>query len=445
MASFVTIFTDVKLPNAVTWFYFSLMLAIALFFKFNRFFSFRNFDVLSLFLLVPGFLLLQESHESRGAASQWLVLSGFLWLMLGSLCFFVRCLLDLTLVSRPTLNPNLNLPGLAFLAAAMFFCMVPIAARLPEELQQTIGKKSVALDAIDKASAKAVEEAQQRLDPSESRDDAWTRFWVGRSIALLCHLAVIAALILIGAIHFQNTTAGMAAATFYLLLPYTAYHVGQAHHVFPAALLIWAVFCYRRPALSGLLLGVAAGSCFFPVLTMPIWLSFYRSGGWRRFLVMFGAAAGLSLGLTGVVLWWDGKLAEGLQLVLSLSSWKAWVVADHDSLWQGVHAAYRLPVVIAFAAFVVMTSLWPSPKNLAHVISLSAAVLIGIQFWYADQGGVYVLWYLPLLVVMIFRPNLVDRVAPPPPVAPMWPVRIARHAVEWLTHRLRSPEPLAKV
>src|SRR5262245_26065706 len=117
MASFVTILTDVKLPNAVTWFYFSLMLAVALFFKFSRFFSFRNFDVLLLFLLVPGFLLLQESHDSRGNGSQWLVLSGFIWLMLGSLCFFVRCLLDLTLISRPTLNPNLNLPGLAFLAA----------------------------------------------------------------------------------------------------------------------------------------------------------------------------------------------------------------------------------------------------------------------------------------------------------------------------------------
>jgi hypothetical protein len=327
----------------------------------------------------------------------------------------------------------------------MFLCMVPIAARLPDDLQQTIGKKSVALDALDKASAKAVEEAQQRLDPNESRNEEWTRFWVGRSIALLCHLSVVAALVLIGSVHFQNTTSGMAAATFYLLLPYTAYHVGQAHHVFPAALVIWTVFCYRRPALSGLLLGVAAGSCFFPVLTLPVWLSFYRNGGWRRFLLMFGIAAGLSLGLTGLVLWWDGKLAEGMQLVLSVSSWKAWVVADRDSLWRGVHGAYRLPVVIAYVAFVVMTSLWPSPKNLAHVVSLSAAVLIGIQFWYADQGGVYVLWYLPLLVLMVFRPNLADRMAPPAPVAPMWPVRLIRRVRPRLAHFVRPPEALAKV
>jgi hypothetical protein len=32
-----------------------------------------------------------------------------------------------------------------------------------------------------------------------------------------------------------------------------------------------------------------------------------------------------------------------------------------------------------------------------------------LQFWYADQGGVYVLWYLPLLLMLVFRPNLRER------------------------------------
>ena len=39
-------------------------------------------------------------------------------------------------------------------------------------------------------------------------------------------------------------------------------------------------------------------------------------------------------------------------------------------------------------------------------MALSAVVLIGIQFWYADQGGVYILWYLPLVLLLVFRPNL---------------------------------------
>ena len=56
---------------------------------------------------------------------------------------------------------------------------------------------------------------------------------------------------------------------------------------------------------------------------------------------------------------------------------------------------------------------WPSPKNLAHVIALCAAVFISLQWWFADQGGVYTFWYVPLMLLMVFRPNLQDRVAVP--------------------------------
>src|SRR5207249_1552206 len=81
--------------------------------------------------------------------------------------------------------------------------------------------------------------------------------------------------------------------------------------------------------------------------------------------------------------------------------------------WTGVQWAYRIPVFIAYAFFVLATAFWPAPKNLAHLLALLAAVLIGLQLWYADHGGIYVLWYLPLLLLLLFRPNLSDRRPPP--------------------------------
>src|SRR5205823_6690932 len=60
MFASASIFLDFNLPNAATWFYFSLLLAVALFFKFARLLSVRNWDVLTIFLLVPGLLLLQQ-------------------------------------------------------------------------------------------------------------------------------------------------------------------------------------------------------------------------------------------------------------------------------------------------------------------------------------------------------------------------------------------------
>src|SRR5271165_2414128 len=58
----VNIFFDFNLPNSTTWFYFSWLLAMALFFKFSRLLSVRNWDVVTVFLLVPGLLLIQEAR-----------------------------------------------------------------------------------------------------------------------------------------------------------------------------------------------------------------------------------------------------------------------------------------------------------------------------------------------------------------------------------------------
>src|ERR1700756_3941734 len=61
-AALTSIFFDFRLPNSTTWFYFSLLLAIALFFKFSRLLSVRNWDVITIFLFVPGLLILQEAR-----------------------------------------------------------------------------------------------------------------------------------------------------------------------------------------------------------------------------------------------------------------------------------------------------------------------------------------------------------------------------------------------
>jgi hypothetical protein len=116
------IFLDFSLPNATTWFYFSALLAVGFFFKFSRFLSIRNLDVVTIYLLVPGLLLLLEN------AHYWY---GFLWLMTVSAYFFLRCLLDLALVRRPALTANLNLSGSCWMAAALLVSLVAVAARQP--------------------------------------------------------------------------------------------------------------------------------------------------------------------------------------------------------------------------------------------------------------------------------------------------------------------------
>jgi hypothetical protein len=138
-----------------------------------------------------------------------------------------------------------------------------------------------------------------------------------------------------------------------------------------------------------------------------------------------------------------------IQSTLSLSDWQPWIQPSPETtgFWTGVRWAwaYRMPVFVAYVAFVVTTLFWPQPKNLAHLIALSAAVVIGIQFWFADQGGVYLLWYLPLLLLLVFRPNLADREAVPLPPNADWLGRLRRQIGRFVAWVVRLPEPAARV
>jgi hypothetical protein len=74
-------------------------------------------------------------------------------------------------------------------------------------------------------------------------------------------------------------------------------------------------------------------------------------------------------------------------------------------------AVYRIPVLAAFVAMCITFAIWPAQKNLGTLLSCSAAVMLGTQFWHAWGGGQLMAWYLPLMLLTIFRPNLEDRVA----------------------------------
>src|SRR5260370_6181725 len=69
------------------------------------------------------------------------------------------------------------------------------------------------------------------------------------------------------------------------------------------AWMIWTVLAYRRPAVAGAFLGVAAGSVFFPVLVLPVWLGFYWRRGALRFLLSFLISPRLCLGLLRLAIW----------------------------------------------------------------------------------------------------------------------------------------------
>ncbi|MBP3953786.1 hypothetical protein J8F10_00525 [Gemmata sp. G18] len=450
-----SIFLDFHLPNAATWFYFSLFLTIALFFQFTRLLSIRNLDLLMLFLLVPGFLILQEAASldatarasgeagvdfARRAARERAL--GYAWLLVGSLYWFVRAIVDTALVRRPPVTANLNTPGLAWLGLALFVGLTAVAVRrTPDQAnQEQVGKRPATIEQVQETATAVVQQAQNTN--GHHAPAVAVRFWAERGLAMICHAAVLVGLLMIGWRHFGDITTGVAAATLYTLVPYTAYHIGQFDHVWPTAFLVWAIFSYRRPTLAGWLLGLAAGSAVFPALLFPLWFGFFSQRGAARFGLAFLLASASSIGVTALVLVIDGPTGQGIVTSLNLTHWKPWAAPTTESIWSGTHWAYRLPLFVLFIGFLASVTIWPARKNLSHLIAQSAAILIGVQFWHADRGGLYVLWYLPLLLLIVFRPNLTA--AEPPPIVPGSVLtRLAGAAWRRVRPSQAPPNPLA--
>jgi hypothetical protein len=433
---------DYQKVNPTSWAYLSSLLMLALFFKFNRAFSVRNLDLFLLISLAPGLLLVQYSIENDGIRANAVSARhlGFLWLFAVSALLMARLLLDSAMVRRPLLEPNLNAAGLAFLTSSLLFFMmanvmtgqptpVDVSPALAAPKAEGDKPSAEAIDAFEsqgpgfrllyslpRISTQTVVRGSEESPPETQAAEEEQRHEVGvitaRIMAILSHVLIVSGVVLIGGRHFGNVTAGIAVATIYLLLPYTASWSGKVTHALPAALLVWAVALYRRPLLAGVLIGLASGTIYYPIFLIFLWCSFYWERGVKRFL------SGVLISIAALVLtlyFTTESIEVFLRQVWQMFGVRPPKMQNLQGIWRDDfwNPLYRLPILFGFLALAISFVTWPPRKHLGTLISCTAALMVGVQFWHAHGwgGGVYVAWYLPLLLLTIFRPNLEDRVA----------------------------------
>jgi hypothetical protein len=422
--------------DPTTWVYLSSLLTIGLFFKFSRLLSVRNLDLIGLILLAPGLLLVEYGLAKN---LQSIEQAGYIWLFSVGGCFLVRLLLDPLMVRRPLLEPNLSVGGMTFIGTSLLIFLLAnvinsqlrdddlIGARKAQQVSHlesttpedsslsTHGPGYPLLHLLPVISTQMlfVDDAPRQTPQEREKRRDVVQVATARTMAILGHLAVVIGMVLIGYRHFDNIRTGIAAATLYLMLPYTAQMTGRVDHVLPAALLIWAVETYRRPMVAGALMGLAISVNYFPLFLLPLWFSFY----WHRGLLRFGA------GVLATVLVMVASLAftsdsvhmffEQVRQMFGMKSAMLIFQNKVDGFWalDLIAQVYRIPVFFTFLVMCLSLALWPAQKNLGTLMSCSAAVMLGTQFWQAQGGGLHMGWYLPLVLLTIFRPNLEDRVA----------------------------------
>jgi hypothetical protein len=433
--------------NPTSWAYLSSLLMFALFFKFNRVWSVRNLDLFLLAALAPGLLLVQYSFENEGVKANALEMQklGFLWILVVDALIVLRLLVDSAFRRRPVLDPNLNAPGLAFLGSSLlFFLMANVVTGRPSRDDWTpalpaaeIKAERLADDAAHSfetqgpgfwllylmpriTTQKVVAGAGEPAVEKAAEERRIVRETTARVMAILSHVLIVAGLLTIGAKHFGNLTSGVAAATMYLMLPYTALWTGSVPHALPASLLVWAIALYRIPLAAGILIGLAAGTIYYPAFLLPLWCSFYWERGLKRFL---GGVAVSLAALVLVIALTSGDLERFFAYLWQMFGVRAPVTENLQGIWRkelGWNPWYRLPVLALFVILSISFVVWPVKKNLGTLISCTAALMAGSQFWHAHIGGIFVAWYLPLLLLTVYRPGLEECVAPTMVVESWW-------------------------
>lgn len=347
----------------------------------------------------------------------------------------VRLLFDESLTRRPRLDQNLNVAGLTFLCVPAFVILAfgvflkpapvtnvkaiehgrALLQRRQVHVDNQINEVPAPTETLIAAGGAAVAQLSGTLPNSVSVNTGETRnteLLVARILVVIAHMIVILGLLYIGRQHFSSIQLGVAMSCLYLLLPCTAANVHKLSHVLPAACLIWAIASYRKPMVAGVLLGLACGTLFFAVFLLPLWAVFYGRKGAIRFGV---SVLGVVVLLATCLMMISGDADSFYYRVVSSTNWTVYRLLDDTlsiSQTPMSHLFIRIPMAAIFFVMLTAMTVLPRPRNLENLLANSTALVVAAQMWYPDDIGSYVQWYMPLFLLVVFRPRL-DRFTPP--------------------------------
>jgi glycosyl transferase family 87 len=211
---------------------------------------------------------------------------------------------------------------------------------------------------------------------------------------------------------------GLALAWAWAACPYTAFALESNSNDSLVALLVSLALLgltlapARRTASAiwgGAAVGLGAAAKFAPLLLAPL---FAAGQGPRRArpALVFGVALLAALALTVLPFLPEHGFRELYDRTLGYQAGRP----SPFSVWGQAPSLHWLQtaVKVGAAALAVAVAFFPRRRNLHQVAALGAAVLIGVQLGATHWFYLYVVWFLPLLLVALLagrEQKLVDR------------------------------------
>jgi hypothetical protein len=245
---------------------------------------------------------------------------------------------------------------------------------------------------------------------------AWDELPAAHAAAIFFDLLTVAGLFVLGrALGGRGARAGnrlgVVLAFAWLAYPYTDYVLqSNSNDSLVAALLVWSLVAFASPLGRGALLGIATMTKFAPLALAPLYVAGERGlldwmrerrAQWRPALVCSGALLAAIVLLAahpavdpGLATFWDRTVVSQADRV---SPFSVWGQADLEWLHRLVEAG---AVALAIAVALV-----PRRRDLAGIAALGGAVMIAVQLTAEHWFYLYIVWFLPMLLVAIAAPR----------------------------------------
>jgi hypothetical protein len=227
----------------------------------------------------------------------------------------------------------------------------------------------------------------------------WDELPAAHAAAMAFDLACVAGMWLAGR-RVGGRTLALLLAYLWAACPFTLLVENSgANDALVAALVLAAFVCLRRPTARGALAALAGLAKFAPLALVPLFAGYGR-GRARSVVAALVTAAFVLVPVAlgpGLERFWDRTLRFQAERASPFSIW---------GLYGGLDAV-QAGLTLAAGALALAVAFVPRERDEVTVAALGAAVLIALQLTVTHWFYLYLVWFLPLLLIaLLARPGV---------------------------------------
>lgn len=229
---------------------------------------------------------------------------------------------------------------------------------------------------------------------------SWDDLPAAHAAALVFDLLCVGLLFQLGR-QLRGTAMGIVLVYAWVAFPFTTFATNtNANDALPAAFVLAALVAATSPGARGILIGLAGMTKLAPLGLIPLFATYRWKGDRVRTVALYAMGLFIALVLSAaVVLLHDGRFKEFYDASLGfqadrLSPFTPW------GLYDGLGTVQTVVQVLGVALGVAVAFL-PRRQDVVGLAALSAAVLVALQLGLGYWFFLYVVWWIPLVLVAL--------------------------------------------